>query len=147
MQDSIEREILIEAPLDLVWDLVIELGWWVPDERGVVGDRSPGATTVRSSEQHGQIPVQVVQLSPQTYAAFRWTSTVAPAALTGTHTTLVDFHLEPADAGVRVRVVESSFSAREVPVELAQQCVTDNNGGWEMELGHLREMVAQPASA
>ena len=48
MLDRIEREITIEAPLDRVWDLVT--GWWVPDERGLVGDRSPGATTVRSSE-------------------------------------------------------------------------------------------------
>ncbi|MGI9002113.1 MAG: hypothetical protein ACR2GH_10630 [Pseudonocardia sp.] len=33
--DRIEREILINTPLDRVWDLVSEPGWWIGD-----GDRS-----------------------------------------------------------------------------------------------------------
>lgn len=31
MQDSIERNITIAAPIERVWDLVTEPGWWVPD--------------------------------------------------------------------------------------------------------------------
>ena len=53
MQDRIEQQIVIHAPLDRVWDLVSVPGWWVPtevetepDERlapGPSGSRPAGA--------------------------------------------------------------------------------------------------------
>lgn len=146
VQDKIEREIEIEAPWDRVWELVTETGWWVPDDGGVAGDRAPGATTIRQSEQHGAIPVQVVQLTPQTYAAYRWASTVAPAELTDTNTTLVEFHLDAVGDRIRVRVVESGFAALKVAQDAVQQGVADNSHGWELELTHLRDMAAGHAA-
>ena len=72
MQDTIERSIDITAPLDRVWDLVTEPGWWVPTDAPVTAERTPGAVVVRESQQWGRFPVEVVELRPRTYAAFRW---------------------------------------------------------------------------
>ena len=75
MDDRIEHSVVIEAPLDRVWDLVTEPGWWVPSDEGTPIDRTPGAVAVRASERYGSYPVQVVRLQPKVYAAFRWAST------------------------------------------------------------------------
>lgn len=75
MQDVIEQEISINASLERVWDLVTEPGWWVPTEAPVAPvavDRTPGSQTVRVSEKYGRFPVEVVEMKPRTYAAFRW---------------------------------------------------------------------------
>jgi uncharacterized protein YndB with AHSA1/START domain len=75
MQDSIERNITIAAPIERVWDLVTEPGWWVPTDVPVEPDRTPGHVVVRESEKWGTFPVEVVELRPMSYAAFRWSST------------------------------------------------------------------------
>ena len=72
MRDTIERSIAISASLERVWDLVTEPGWWVPSDTPVEADRTPGAVVVRESEKWGRFPVEVVELRPMTYAAFRW---------------------------------------------------------------------------
>src|SRR3954454_1764060 len=72
MQDTIERSIAISAPLDRVWGLVTEPGWWVPSDEPVEAERTPGTVVVRESEKWGRFPVEVVDLRPMTYAAFRW---------------------------------------------------------------------------
>jgi uncharacterized protein YndB with AHSA1/START domain len=42
MDDRIEREITISAPLERVWDLVTESGWWVPSDQPLrlIADRA-----------------------------------------------------------------------------------------------------------
>ena len=74
MQDTIERSIAINAPLERVWDLVTEPGWWVPSDAPVESDRTAGTVVVRESEKWGRFPVEVVELRPMSYAAFRWST-------------------------------------------------------------------------
>jgi uncharacterized protein YndB with AHSA1/START domain len=49
MQDTIERSITISAPLERVWDLVTEPGWWVPSDAPITADRTAGSVVVRES--------------------------------------------------------------------------------------------------
>jgi uncharacterized protein YndB with AHSA1/START domain len=145
MTDRIEHSVLIEAPLDRVWDLVTEPGWWVPTEKPVPTDRTPGAIAVRESEQYGRFPVQVVSVDPKTYAAFRWASTSAGEDLTGENTTLVEFHLATEAEAVKVTVVESGFAALPIPEEARSKGFESNTKGWGMELDSLRDRAQQPA--
>ena len=143
MDDRIEQEITINAPLDRVWQLVSEPGWWVPSTITEPVDHTPGHQVVRESEKWGRFPVEVVRVDPKNYAAFRWASQTPGADLGPGNSTLVEFHVAPAADtaanAVRVKVVESGFAALNVPESVREQAWKDNTGGWEMELGSLRE--------
>lgn len=139
MQDVIEQEISINANLERVWDLVTEPGWWVPTEAAVPTDRTAGSTTVRTSEKYGSFPVEVVEMKPRTYAAFRWASQFPNMELVAGHSTLVEFFVSEADDGVLVKVRESGFAALDAPEEIRQAGVRDNTEGWQMELGDLKK--------
>lgn len=139
MEDRIEQVITINAPLDRVWDLVSEPGWWVPSTVVTAAGHTPGHQVVRETEKWGRFPVEVVRVEPKTYAAFRWASQAPGAELTSRNTTLVEFWVEQAGDAVRVTVAESGFAALDAPVPVREQAWKDNTGGWQDELASLRE--------
>ena len=139
MEDRIEQQITINAPLDRVWELVSEPGWWVPSAVTAPPDHTPGHQVVRESEKWGRFPVEVVRIEPKSYAAFRWASHAPGADLASGNTTLVEFRVEPAGDAVRVTVTESGFAALGVPASDREQAWKDNTGGWQEELAGLRE--------
>jgi len=139
MDDRIEQDITINAPLDRVWELVSEPGWWVPSAVVAAVDHTPGHQVVRESEKWGRFPVEVVRVDPKTYAAFRWSSHAPGAELAPGNTTLVEFRVELAGGAVRVTVVESGFAALDAPGSVREQSLKDNTGGWREELAGLRE--------
>jgi uncharacterized protein YndB with AHSA1/START domain len=139
MDDSIEQEITINAPLDRVWELVSEPGWWVPSAVASAVDHTPGHQVVRETEKWGRFPVEVVRVEPKTYAAFRWASHAPGAELTPGNTTLVEFRVTTAGDTVRVTVVESGFAALDAPASVREQSWKENTGGWREELAGLKE--------
>lgn len=137
MDDRIEQDIVINAPIERVWELVSEPGWWVPSTTTTAVDHTPGHQVVRESERWGRFPIEVVRVEPRAYAAFRWASQAAGAELSPTNTTLVEFRLTPVGDAVRVNVVESGFAA--LPEDVREQAWKDNTGGWQHELATLKE--------
>lgn len=126
--DRIERETLIEAPLERVWRLVTEPGFWVASEPS--GTAVEGETTVCKNEQYGDFPVRVETVTPQSYVSYRWASAFAGQELAADNTTLVEFTLTPEGSGTRLRVVESGFSSLAGSEELRVKAHQDNTGGW-----------------
>lgn len=144
MNDRIERSVLIEAPLDRVWDLVTEPGWWVPTQTSSPIDRSPGSIAVRESEQWGRFPVQVVTVDPKTYAAFRWASTSPGEDLSDNNATLVEFHLADEAGAIKVTVVETGFAGLAIPEEERRKGLDGNTQGWGEQLDSLRDRAQLP---
>jgi uncharacterized protein YndB with AHSA1/START domain len=138
MQDRIERSIVISAPIERVWDLVTEPGWWVPSDVEVEPDRTPGHVVVRESQKVGRFPVEVVELRPMSYAAFRWASTFPGAELAPGRATLIEFTVSPTESGVQVAVVESGFSTLDASDDLKTQGIESNSGGWTDQLSALQ---------
>ena len=126
-------------PVDRVWDLVTEPGWWVPSDAPVGGERTAGVVVVRESEKYGRFPVEVVELRPMSYAAFRWSSVYPGADLKPGRTTLIEFTVTPTDDGVVVSVVEGGFAALDATSEQKDQALESNSGGWTAELDSLRD--------
>lgn len=134
--DRIEREIHIDAPVDRVWSLVSEPGWWIGD-----GDRS-GRTSTREGDvvivddpRYGRFPVLPVSADEPHHLAYR-SAYPGEAPVEGT-STLVEFFLSETDGGTLLRVVESGFtnlagSAHEPDVE-------GDARGWEMQLGVAKQ--------
>jgi uncharacterized protein YndB with AHSA1/START domain len=139
MEDRIEQQIVIGAPLDRVWALVSEPGWWVPSTVVAPVSHTPGHVVVRDTEKWGRYLVEVVRVDPKTYAAFRWASHEPSAELRPGTTTLVEFRVEPVDDAVRVTVVESGFATVDLPGDVREQAWKSNTGGWQEEMADLKD--------
>ena len=130
--DRIERETLIEAPLERVWALVTEPGFWaVPDSASVAGTVArEGESMVASHPEYGEFPVRVEKVEPPSYVAYRWASAFPGHDLREDNTTLVEFTLSQEGENTRLRVVESGFGALAGSEDLRHKAVEDNTGGW-----------------
>jgi len=142
--DRIEREVVIEAPVERVWELVTQaehLGRWFGDA-GAEVDLRPGGAMSLSWEEHGTVRGRIEAVEPRRLFSFRWgREEPAPG-----NSTLVEFTLAGEGAGTRLRVVESGFEQLDVPVEQQRAKHEDNTEGWRIELGELREYSAKVAA-
>ena len=137
--DQIEREVLIDAPIERVWALITEaehVGAWF-SEAGAESDLRSGGAMRLSWEEHGSIEARVERVEPERLFAFRWPlfgETIAQG-----NSTLVEFSLAPEGEATRVKVVESGFAELAIPEDQQRRHVEENTEGWKGELGHLVE--------
>lgn len=138
-EDRIERETLIAAPLERVWSLVTQPGFWVAEEADLAGTEArEGESMVATNAQYGDFPVRVERVEPPTYVAYRWASAFPGQELRADNSTLVEFTLTPEGDKTRLRVVESGFAALAASEELRRRALEDNSGGWPQVLDALR---------
>ncbi|WP_345630167.1 SRPBCC domain-containing protein [Rugosimonospora acidiphila] len=138
-EDRIEREVVIAAPLERVWSLVAEPGFWVAEPASASGTVArEGDSMVARNAQYGDFPVRVEQVQPPTYLAYRWASAFAGQELREDNSTLVEFTLTPEGDKTRLRVVESGFAALAGSEDLRVQAVTGNTKGWLEVLDALK---------
>jgi uncharacterized protein YndB with AHSA1/START domain len=129
--DSIEREIVIAAPVERVWDIVTRpehMGRWFGD----AGAERDGDTITMRWQEHGTAELRIVREDPPHAFAYRWDSTVP-----GIGSTLVEFSLSAEGDGTRLRLVESGFAALATSEAEQERLRLGNVGGWEHELGDL----------
>jgi uncharacterized protein YndB with AHSA1/START domain len=141
--DQIERDIVIDAPVERVWTLITEaehLGRLFGDAGAEIDLRPGGAMVLRWSDfetSHGR----VVAVEPHRRFSYRWAPFKDPGGdepVEG-NSTLVEFTLQPEGDGTRLRVVESGFAALAVSEEQRAENHASNTGGWLSELDELRE--------
>jgi uncharacterized protein YndB with AHSA1/START domain len=145
-EDRIERETLIAAPLERVWSLVAEPGFWVADKASLPGTvAKEGESMVAKNAEYGEFPVRVEKVEPPTHLAYRWASAFPGEELREDNSTLVEFTLTSEGDKTRLRVVESGFAALRGSEELRRQAVKDNTGGWPQELDALKTRAEQPS--
>jgi uncharacterized protein YndB with AHSA1/START domain len=141
--DRIESEVLIEAPVDVVWSIVTEaehVGKWFSDSAEI--ELEPGGKAVLTWEEHGSFPGRVEKVEPPRFISFRW-ARPAGAEPTEGNSTLVEFTLSAEGGGTRLHVVESGFSQLEGTDEEKAEYREGNIQGWDQELGELREYVSK----
>jgi uncharacterized protein YndB with AHSA1/START domain len=144
-EDRIERETLIAAPLERVWSLVAQPGFWVADKASLPGTVAiEGESLLAKNSKYGDFPVRVEKVQPPTYLAYRWASAFPGQELRDDNSTLVEFTLIPDGDQTRLRVVESGFAALAGSEDLRRQAVNDNTGGWPQELDALKSRAEQP---
>ena len=139
-EDRIERETVIAAPLERVWSLVAQPGFWVADEASLPGTVArEGESMVAKNAEYGEFPVRVEKVDPPTYLAYRWASAFPGEELRRDNSTLVEFTLSRDGDKTRLRVVESGFAALAGSEELRSKAVEDNTGGWPQVLDALKK--------
>ncbi|MGC5039838.1 SRPBCC domain-containing protein [Streptomyces sp. DT190] len=146
-EDRIERETLIAAPLERVWTLVAQPGFWAADKASLPGTVArEGESTVVKNPEHGDFPIRVEKVEPPTYLAYRWTSAFPGEELREDNSTLVEFTLTREGDGTRLRVVESGFEALAGSEELRRRNLQDHTQGWPLELDALKARAERPAA-
>lgn len=147
--ERIEREILIDAPLETVWAIVTEpqhVGTWFSNSAEI--DLRPGGKATLTWEEHGSAHARVERVEPPHFFSFSWARPMGAEPREG-NSTLVEFNLSKEGDGTRLRVVESGFPALDGSEEEKTRYFDGNTEGWTHELAELREYVAQqvPESA
>jgi uncharacterized protein YndB with AHSA1/START domain len=148
--DSIEREVVIDAPVDRVWELVTEaehLGRWFGDAGAEVDLRPGGAMELRWSE-YGSSRGRVESVERPRLFAFRWAPFKDPAGADPTdgNSTRVEFTLSAEGQGTRLRVVESGFESLATSDEQRRKNLDGNTEGWRAELDELQQYAAKVAA-
>jgi uncharacterized protein YndB with AHSA1/START domain len=150
VRQELKREIVIEAPPEIVWSAVTEpehIALWFsdaaeldlrPDGTGTLTWR-PGGKATDELEETMVIPLRVIEVDPPRYFAYRWTHP-ADEEPTPANSLLVEFTLTPEGDATRLSVVESGFNQvqRETDRELE-----GHEEGWRVHIERLRQHVTQ----
>lgn len=146
MSDRIEKCADLKAPVDRVWRALTnheQFGTWFKarlDQPFRPGEASTGNMTYPGYE-HVPWKAKVEVLDEPRAFSFRWapyddTPGFDYASLPWN---LVEFRLEPSEAGTRLSISESGFDA--LPEGLREKMYRDNQGGWDEQVKNIRAYV------
>lgn len=143
---TIERELLIDASPEVVFDVVSRpehvQEWWpdAADYPVVPG----GAGRIRFGDPDaggGWVQFTVVDAVPHRLFSFRWTHEEGETAALG-NSFLVVFELEPAGSGTRLRLTETGFRERGWDEAKVAEEHASHVSGWDFFLPRLAPYVA-----
>ncbi len=138
----IERELLIDAPAEVVWRTITEpeqMSRWFADRVDLVVE--PGAHGYLGfGDQSGRVVVESVD--PPTHFSFRWNPPGEEDPVAG-NSILVEFTLTPeGDERTRLRVTESGHELLDWPRAEKQRYADEHQGGWGEYLDRLASVLA-----
>jgi uncharacterized protein YndB with AHSA1/START domain len=145
--DRIEKEVTLRAPRSRVWRAVAdadEFGRWF----GVkLEGRFEAGATVRGRITHPKydhltMEMVVDRVEPERLLSFRWHPYAIDPAVdySPEPMTLVEFHLEDAGDGTRLRIVESGFDR--IPAARRAEAFRMNDSGWAQQAVAIERHVA-----
>jgi uncharacterized protein YndB with AHSA1/START domain len=142
----IEREILIEAPAEVVWRIITEpdqMSQWFADRVELAVE--PGAHGYMGFGDQGG-PVVVETVDPPTRFSFRWNHPRGEEPVPG-NSMLVEFTLTPEGSErTRLRVSESGHELLAWPDAEKERYADEHRGGWAEYLDRLARIVAKRPS-
>jgi len=140
---AIEKEVLIDAPVEVVWRVVTEpeqIRQWFSEEAEIelrVGGK--GRLKFKSGIQYF---VQVEVMEPPHRFAFRWVHPEGSPARED-NSMLVEFTLAAEGGGTRLRVVESGFDKIDWSDAEKARYADDHSRGWSRFAEQLRDYVSR----
>jgi uncharacterized protein YndB with AHSA1/START domain len=140
---AIEREIVIDAPPEVVWRTITEpdqMSLWFADRVDLVVE--PGAHGYMGFGDQGG-PVVVETVDPPKRFSFRWNHPQEVEPAPG-NSMLVEFTLTPEGAErTRLRVVESGHELRDWPDEEKLRYAEEHQEGWGEFLDRLAGVLGE----
>ena len=144
---SIEREIVIDAPADVVWRTITEpdqITRWFADR--VELDLREGGAGILVFEGKMTAPLVVVAVEPPRRFSFRWCHPDGEAPVAG-NSVLVEFTLtEEASDRTRLRVTETGLDTIGWPDEDTTRYAEEHRDGWAEFFGRLEDLFAATAT-
>ena len=139
----IDREVLIEAPVEVVWRTITEpdqMSQWFADRVELAVE--PGAHGYMQFGDQGG-PVVVETVDPPARFSFRWNHPRGEEPVAG-NSMLVEFTLAPeGDERTRLRVTESGHELLAWPDAEKQRYADEHRGGWAEFLDRLASLLAK----
>ncbi|MHC9510712.1 SRPBCC family protein [Kangiella sp. M94] len=144
MQDKIEREIIINAPKERIYEAIADpkkVVQWFPET--LEGSYQVGESPIFGFGEHGKNQVYIVDAKPHEYFAYRWVpgSNHFTGDVLSVPNTLVEFRISESGNGCKVTLTETGFS--KLPAEVAEESLKQNTGGWEFMLDRLQKLFAE----
>ena len=148
--DRIEREIDIDAPIDVVWTVITEpehITGWFTDSAEL--DLRPGgegqfAWDVKGTSRK-KVNLRVERLEPPHFFSFRWDYPDGDDP-SETNAPLVEFSLEAQGGSTRLRLVESGLASLARSPEEKETYFAEHTSGWTHFAERLREYAAKQRS-
>ena len=149
---TIERDIEIEAPIEVVWRTITEpelIRTWFSDVADF--EARPGAVgslTFRAdSDAPHVVGITVVAADRPHRFSYRWVYPPGERA-TEANSSLVTFTLvADGDERTRLRVVESGLDQMDMAVDDKQKFVEEHRHGWQVQGDRLRDLFASGRSS
>lgn len=146
MQDCIDKDIVIEAPVSRVWRAITdadEFSAWFGvrlESQFAVGSEMQGMMT-NPKYAHIRLKLIVESIEPETRFAYRWLPyALDPEVDYSKETpTTVTFHLSPTESGTHLRVTECGFD--KVPEWRRDLAFKMNSSGWEQQVVRIQRYV------
>ena len=141
---QIEREVVIDAPVEVVWRTITEpeqIRQWFADR--VELELEPGGRGLMGFEDRA-FPLVVEALEPPTLFSFRWNHPAGEEPAAG-NSILVEFRLVGEGERTRLRVVESGVELLVWPVGDKERFADEHRGGWAMYMDRLARLLAERA--
>jgi uncharacterized protein YndB with AHSA1/START domain len=140
---AIEREIVIEAPAEVVWRTITEpdqMSLWFADRVDLVIE--PGAHGYMQFGDQGG-PVVVETVDPPNRFSFRWNHPHGEEPVAG-NSQLVEFTLtREGGERTRLRVTESGHELRAWPDAEKQRYADEHREGWAEFTDRLTQVLAK----
>jgi uncharacterized protein YndB with AHSA1/START domain len=148
--DSVEREILIEASPETVWGVITEpehISRWFSDEAEFEGRAGADGTLTwiaggrgGKKESDAIVPIRVVEAEPFHRFSFRWNHPES-AEPDESNSALVEFSLIEEAGGTRLTVLESGIDTVTRDKQSRAQYLEDHGQGWERHLGEMLDYL------
>jgi uncharacterized protein YndB with AHSA1/START domain len=139
---QIEREVVIDAPVEVVWRTITEpdqIGQWFAE--CVELELKPGGRGLLIMEGQDD-PIVVEAVEPPTRFSFRWNHPPGQEPAPG-NSMLVEFTLVGEGERTRLRVVESGHELHGWPDSEKNRYAEEHRGGWGTFLDRLARLLAQ----
>jgi uncharacterized protein YndB with AHSA1/START domain len=147
--NSIEREVMIEAPIEVVWRTITEpeqISRWFTDD--VQLDARPGGRGVLvfvNDDATQTVELFVEAVEPPTRFAFRWAHPNGERPVAG-NSMLVEFILaSEGDEQTRLRVVETGLELLSWTDADKAAYAEDHRGGWRRGTDRLAQLFTGTA--
>lgn len=144
---EIERQIRIEAPPEVVFDVVSNprhvASWW-PDEANYASVEPGSAGELIFLDHNGEkavVAFEVVEAIPYRLFSFRWTHPLGERP-SDSNSFLVRFELEAAGDATVLRMTETGFRERGWTAAQIEETYLDHSEGWDYHLARLVPYVA-----
>jgi uncharacterized protein YndB with AHSA1/START domain len=142
---KIERDVVIEAPVDVVWRTITEpdqIVRWFADR--VELELEPGGRGYMGFGEDQGGPVVVETIDPPKRFSFRWNHPVGEEPVQA-NSVLVEFSLDPRGAErTYLRVTESGGDSLRWPDAEKDRYAEEHNGGWGGFLDRLSALFVEP---
>ncbi len=146
MDDRIEKQIQLAAPVSRVWQALTDsrqFGEWflVKMDGPFVAGQPVGGQLTFPGYEHVRMEIVVQTIEPPKFFSYTWHPyAVDPAVDYSQETpTLVEFRLEAAAGGTLLTVTESGFG--NIPSARRIKAFDMNSNGWAQQLRHIKAYV------